>query len=267
MAPAGQAAAASSAPGAHMPVPHATRSPGSVLLKRPRDYAVVDQPTLAAKKKREGAAAPSGTQQPGTAAPPPAQKGGNIPCTSPARPSSRGLEDHPHEKSTSAARPAPEAPVLSSPAEAPQAPEPPASSAAINSEILVMTLPPPSIIPLAHDPSTSPDALEKALSALTRPWDDLQGADRRLVAGRLELISGWLHSYASVRTVLSHAVAAFEEDKQAADQAAAPREAALKDAEAAKEHWRAAEVELENLRKECAAEAHDRKAEEEKMKA
>nr|XP_020156658.1 nascent polypeptide-associated complex subunit alpha, muscle-specific form-like [Aegilops tauschii subsp. strangulata] len=249
-AAAGPAAAASSAPGTRKPTPQAARPPGSALLKRPRNYAAVDQPTPAAKKKREGVAAPSGTQQPGTATPPPAQKCGNSPRAAPAWSSSRGAEDRPQEKATSIAKPALEAPALSSLAEVPLAPELPASSsAAINSQILATKLPPPSATPLARDPSASPDALEKALSALTRLRNDLQGADRRLVTGRLELIS------------------ASEEDKRAADQAAAACEVALKDAEATRERCRAAVVELENLHKEWAAMARQLEVREEKVKA
>nr|XP_020192045.1 translation initiation factor IF-2-like [Aegilops tauschii subsp. strangulata] len=226
------------------------------------------RPTLSAKKKREGAAAPSGTQQPGMAAPPPAQKSDNSPRASPARSFSRGLEERPQEGATSTAAPASEAPALSSPAEAPQALELPASSStAIDSQILATMLPPSFITPPARDPSTSPDALEKALSALTRLRDDLQGADRRLVAGRLELISGWIHSDASVRAALGQAVAASEEDKRAADQAAAAHKVALKDAEAAKERCRSMEAELETMHNERPTEARDRKVEEEKMKA
>nr|XP_020165581.1 brain acid soluble protein 1-like [Aegilops tauschii subsp. strangulata] len=188
-AAAGPAAAASSAPGTRVTVPQAARPPDSVLLKGPQEYVAVDQSTLAAKKKREGEAAPSMTQQPGLAAPPPAQKGGNSPCASPARSFLRGPEDQPHEKATSTAKPASEAPALNSLAEVPQAQELPASfSAAINSQILATMLHPPPVSPLARDPSASPDALEEALSALTRLRDDLQGADRRLMAGRLELI-------------------------------------------------------------------------------
>ena len=56
---------------------------------------------------------------------------------------------------------------------------------------------------LTPDPSASPDILERALSALTLLREDLQGTDRRLVAGRLELISGWLHSDVSVWAALS----------------------------------------------------------------
>nr|XP_020164754.1 ralBP1-associated Eps domain-containing protein 1-like [Aegilops tauschii subsp. strangulata] len=222
-AAAGPATAASSTPGTRKSAPQDERPPGSALLKRPWDYAAMDQPTLVEKKKREGAATPSETQQPGMATPPPAQKGGNSPRASPARSSSRGPEDRPQEKSTSTAQPASEAPVLSSPAE--------------------------------------------SLSALTQLQDDLQGADHRLVVGRLELISGWLHSDASVGAALGQAMAASEKDKRAVDQAAATREVALKDAEATKERCRAVEVELENLRKEQAVVARQLDVREEKVKA
>ena len=52
------------------------------------------------------------------------------------------------------------------------------------------------------------------------------------VAGRLELVSGWLHSDVSVRAALSQAAVTSEKVKQAAAQAAAAREVALKDAKA-----------------------------------
>nr|XP_020166449.1 translation initiation factor IF-2-like [Aegilops tauschii subsp. strangulata] len=129
-----------------------------------------------------------------------------------------------------------------------------------------MTLPSSSVPPQVHDLSASPDALEHALSALTRLRGNLQGADRCLVAGRLELIPGWLDSDASVRAALSQAAAACEKDKQAAAQAAAAREVALK-AGAAQDCCRSLEAELETMHNERAAEARDRKAEEEKMKA
>nr|XP_020157470.1 atherin-like [Aegilops tauschii subsp. strangulata] len=226
-----------------MPVPPAAKSSGFVLQKRPRHYAAAD----AGGEEEERAAAPSGTQQPATAAPPLARKGGNIPRASPAQSSSRGPEDRPQEKAISTAKPAPEALALSSPAEVPQAQEPPtSSSAATNSQILATTLPPPPpISPLACDPSASPNALEEALSALTQLRDDLQGADLRLVVGHLELISGWFHFDVSVRAALGQAAAASEEDKRAAGHASAALEAALKDAAAAKERSRVAKVELE----------------------
>ena len=83
--------------------------------------------------------------------------------------------------------------------------------------------------------------------------EDLLGADLRLVAGRLELASGWLHSDSAVRASLS--------------QAAAAREVALKDAGAAQDRCRWLEAELETMRRERAKESRSRKAEEEKMKA
>ena len=102
---------------------------------------------------------------------------------------------------------------------------------------------------------------------LTQLCDDLQGADRRLASGRLELISGWLRFDASVRVAWSHALAASEEGKQVVGLAAATRDMALKDDEAAKERCRMAEAELETLRNERAAEARQREAWEEKLKA
>ena len=78
--------------------------------------------------------------------------------------------------------------------------------------------------------------------------EDLQGTDSHLVAGRLELVSGWLHSDVSVRATLSQAVAASEKEKQATAQAAAAREVALKDAEAAQDRCRSMAAELESVR-------------------
>nr|XP_040258269.1 actin cytoskeleton-regulatory complex protein PAN1-like [Aegilops tauschii subsp. strangulata] len=91
--------------------------------------------------------------------------------------------------------------------------------------------------------------------------EDLQGADPRLVAGRLELVSGWLHSDVSIRAATS------EKDKQVAAQASAAREVALKDVEAAQDRCRVLEAELKTRCSERAEEARGRKAEEEKMKA
>nr|XP_020170838.1 TANK-binding kinase 1-binding protein 1-like [Aegilops tauschii subsp. strangulata] len=97
--------------------------------------------------------------------------------------------------------------------------------------------------------------------------EDLLGADPRLVAGRLELASGWLHSDSAVRALLSQAAAASEKEKHAAARAAANRKAALKDGEAARVRCRKLEGELKSLRDERAKETRDRKAEEEEMKA
>ena len=85
--------------------------------------------------------------------------------------------------------------------------------------------------------------------------EDLQGTDHHLVAGRLELVSGWLHSDASVPVALSQAAADSEKDREAITQAMAAREVALKDAEAAEGRWQSMEAELEVMRNERAAEA------------
>nr|XP_020170404.1 translation initiation factor IF-2-like [Aegilops tauschii subsp. strangulata] len=257
----GPSAAPSSAPGARAPVPQAARLLGFKLKKR-RDYTAVDQPTPAAKKRKEEAVASLETKSPAAAAPPSAGKGGNSARASPAQSSSRGLGERPQEEATPVAPLAPEVPTSGSVAEVPKAQELPASQA------MVMTSPPPpSAALLSPGHSASPDVLERALSAMTPLREDLQGADPRLVAGHLELASGWLHSDVSVRAVLSQVAATSEKDRQAAAQAAAAREVALKDVGAAQDHCQLLEAELETKRSACAAEARDHKAEEEKMKA
>nr|XP_020176299.1 nucleoporin NSP1-like [Aegilops tauschii subsp. strangulata] len=136
--------------GARAPAPQAARPLSSALLKRRRDYTAMDQPTSSSKKKKEGVATSSGTQQPGTAAPPLAQKGVDGAHTSSARSSSRGPEERPQERATPKASSTPEALVPSPPAGAPQAAELPASSsAAINLQVMATMLPPFSASPLA----------------------------------------------------------------------------------------------------------------------
>ena len=67
------------------------------------------------------------------------------------------------------------------------------------------------------------------------------------MAGRLELISGWVHSDTSVRAALSQAASASEEEKQAATQAAAACDAALNDATVAQDRCKALVDELQGL--------------------
>ena len=111
---------------------------------------------------------------------------------------------------------------------------------------------------LSAGSSVSSDVLERALSGMVQLQEDLQGADSHLVAGSLKLVSGWLHSNASIRVVLRRAATASKEEKQAANQAAAAREAALKDAAVAQDHCKVLEAELQGLRDEHAKEARDR---------
>ena len=100
-----------------------------------------------------------------------------------------------------------EAPALDVVAEVAKAHELPVSQA-------VITLPSSPPAPLVPDSSASSAALDRAADELSRLREDLQGADPRLVAGRLELVSGWVRSDASVRAALSQAVTASEEGKQ-----------------------------------------------------
>ena len=105
---------------------------------------------------------------------------------------------------------APKAPVSGSAAGVPKAWEPPVSQAMVT---MLPLLPPAA--PQIPNPSASPDVLERSLSKMTRLREDLQGTDRRLVAGRLELVSGWLHSDASVWVALSQAAADSVKDREA----------------------------------------------------
>src|SRR4051812_50127303 len=59
---------------------------------------------------------------------------------------------------------------------------------------------------------------------------DLLGADPRLVAGRLELASGWIRSDASIRAALVQASTTCDEEKEATLEAKAARDAALGEA-------------------------------------
>ena len=87
------------------------------------------------------------------------------------------------------------------------------------------------------------------------------------MAGRLELISGWLHSDVAVRAVLSQAMTASKEDKKVTSQAIAARDAALKDASTVKGHCKTLEGKLQGLCDELTKEVHDRQVKEEEMKA
>nr|XP_020189660.1 microtubule-associated protein 4-like [Aegilops tauschii subsp. strangulata] len=218
----------SSAPRVRAPAPQAGRISVFKLSKRRVDYTMVDQPTPAAKKRKEEAVVPLGANAPTPAASPSVEKGSVGAHVSPPRSSSRGLGKDPREESSPVAPLAPKAPVSGSVAEVSKAQEPPVSHA-----VVTTPSPPPPAALLIPGPSASPDVLERALLEMAQLREDLQGADSRLVAGRLELVSGWLHSDASVRATLSQATATSEREKQAAAQAAAAHEAALKDVEAA----------------------------------
>nr|XP_020191660.1 MAP7 domain-containing protein 1-like [Aegilops tauschii subsp. strangulata] len=246
----GPSAGPSSASGAGAPAPQASRLSGFKLTKRRVDYAAVDQPLPSAKKRKEDAAA----------APPSMRRGGDVTHTSPAQSPSRDQEELRHEESALEAPLAPEVPMSGSASEVPKAQE------SLVSQALVTALPPSPAAPLLSGSSASSVVLERALSEMTQLREDLRGADPCLVAGRLELASGWLQSDAAVRATLNQAATASEKEMRAAAQAAADREAALKDAKAAHDRCRALEKELKGLRDEHAEEAHGRRAKEEEMR-
>ena len=79
---------------------------------------------------------------------------------------------------------------------------------------------------------------------MTQLQADLLSADPCLVAGRLEVAFGWLFSDLAVRATLSQAMASSEKEKQSTANAAADREAALKDAKAARDRCQELEDEL-----------------------
>ena len=139
--------------------------------------------------------------------PPSAEKGGSSARISPARSSSRGQEEHYRVGSAPMAPPAPEVPAPGAADEVPAAPEP------VISQTLVMMSPPPTAAPPLLGSFAPAAVLERALSEMTQLQADLLGADPRLVAGRLELASGWVHSDASVRAALSQAVTVCDEER------------------------------------------------------
>ena len=118
------------------------------------------------------------------AAPPSAEKGDDSARTSPARPPSRGQEEHRREESAPVAPLAPEVLVPGSADGVPKALEP------LISQVLVTTPPPPPAAPLALGSSASSTVLEHVHSEMAQLREDLQSTDPRLVAGCLELASG-----------------------------------------------------------------------------
>ena len=87
-----------------------------------------------------------------------------------------------------------------------------------------------------------------------------------MVAGRLELASGWIRSDASIRAALVQAATACDEEKQAIFQAKAARDAALGEVVDVRGRYKVLESEMQGLRDQLAKEACDRKEKEEEMK-
>ena len=114
-------------------------------------------------------------------------------------------------------------------------PEAPPLDAATTAAGVQQALPPDTVVMLPSSPPTLPTAassspptiLDRAAAELDRLRRDLLSADPRLVAGRLELASGWIHSDASIRVALVQASTACDEEKHAVLGAKAARDATL----------------------------------------
>ena len=154
----------------------------------------------------------------------------------------------------------PEVPALDAAAEVSKDQGAPSSQAMITPP----SSPPAPPAPISYDPS---GVLDQAANELSRLREDIRSADPRLMVGRLELASGWARSAASVRAVLSQAVSSSDEERRAANQAKAARDAALGDAATAQDRYKTLEAELQGLRDELAKEVHSRQEKEKEMKA
>ena len=139
----------------------------------------------AAKKLKGAPEVPSG------AAPLTAKEGGCKARASPVRSSSRGLVELAGASSAPMAQATPEVSLPDATATAVGAQQVPPQDT-------VVTLPSsPPTPPTAVSPTPS-TILDRAAAELDRLRQDLLGADPRLVAGRLELASGWIRSDASI---------------------------------------------------------------------
>ena len=105
--------------------------------------------------------------------------------------------------------------------------------------------------------------LDRAAAELDRLQQDLLGADPCLVAGRLELASGWIRSDASIRAALVQASTACGEEKQAVLGAKAARDADLGEVANVRGRCEALESELKGLQDQLAEETRLRQDQEE----
>ena len=134
----------------------------------------------------------------------------------------------------------------------PEVPLPAAATTAVGAQQAppqdaVVALPPsPPTPPTAVSP-TPPAVLDRDAGELDRLWQDLLGADPRLVAGRLELASRWIRSDASIRAAVVQASTACDEEKQAILGAKVARAAALGEAANVRVRCEALESELKGL--------------------
>ena len=100
----------------------------------------------------------------------------------------------------------------------PEVPLPAAATTAVGAQqappqdVVVAPPPYPPTPPTAVSP-TPPAILDCAATELDRLRQDLLSADPRLVAGHLELASGWIRSDASIQAALVQASTACDEEK------------------------------------------------------
>ena len=133
-------------------------------------------------------------------------------------------------------------------------PEVPLLDAASTAVVAQLVPPQDTVVTLLSSPPTPPTAaspntvLDCAVAGLDHLRQDLLGADPRLVAGRLELASGWIRSDASIRAVLVQASTACDEEKLAVVKVKAARDVALGEAADAQGRCKALESELQGLR-------------------
>lgn len=131
----------------------------------------------------------------------------------------------------------------------------------------VVTLPPSPPTPPTIVSPTPPTVLDRAAAELDRLRQDLLGADPRLVAGRLELASGWIRSDASIRAVLVQSSTARDEEKQAVLRVKDARDTALGEATDAQGHCKVLESELQSMQDQLAEEVCICQEKEEDLKA
>ena len=129
------------------------------------------------------------------AAPLPAKEADRDARAYPARSSSRGLAEPAGASSAPMAQATPEVPFPTAATTAVGAQQAPPQD-------VVVALPPSPPTPLATVSLTPSAVLDHAAAELDRLRQDLLGADPRLVAGRLELASGWVRSDALIRAAL-----------------------------------------------------------------
>src|SRR4051812_1028002 len=143
---------------------------------------------------------------------------------SPARSPSQGLAELAGASLAPMAQVTPEVPLSAAATTTVGAQQTPPRDAVVVPPPLSPPAPPTAVSP------TPPAVLERAVAELERLRQDLLGADPRLVAGRLELASGWIRSDASIRAALVQASTACDEEKEATLEAKAARDAALGEA-------------------------------------